>query len=102
MARIQELYEKLVAFRQKHGPHAFAKHYRQPEQIARLVRDDIDTPASLRAKSEEEFHAALLASGLVKAIKPPRTTPVGERRLMRVKGEPLSETIIENRGESLE
>lgn len=35
--RKQELHDRLGAYRRKHGPHAFAKHYSSPEQIARLA-----------------------------------------------------------------
>ena len=44
------------------------------------------------------FHQALLASGLVKTIKPARSTKNADRKLMQVKGEPISQTIIEERG----
>jgi hypothetical protein len=45
----------------------------------------------------QAFHQALIKSGLVTAIKPaPVSAPV-ERRLIEVKGKPLSETIIEER-----
>jgi hypothetical protein len=43
------------------------------------------------------FHQALLASGLVKTIKTPSLTSTGERKLIRVQGKPVSETIIEER-----
>jgi hypothetical protein len=46
---------------------------------------------------EERFHHALLAAGLVKEIKPPRGAPSGERRLIQVRGKPVSETLIEER-----
>jgi hypothetical protein len=46
---------------------------------------------------EERFHEALLASGLVKEIKPPHTTPSGRRPLIQAQGKPVSETIIEER-----
>ncbi len=45
----------------------------------------------------QSFHQALLASGFVTTIKPPRVDAVGPRRLIEVKGQPLSETIIEER-----
>ena len=51
--------------------------------------------------SEQEFHEALIAAGLIENIKPPRRTQTGERRLMQVKGQPLSEAIIEGRGSLL-
>ena len=45
----------------------------------------------------ELFHQALLALGLVKTIKTPRASAAGQRRLIEVKGKPLSETIIGER-----
>ena len=43
------------------------------------------------------FHQALLAAGLVKSINTPLTTSNADRRLIQVKGKPLSETIVEER-----
>ncbi len=43
------------------------------------------------------FHQALINSGLVKKIKPPAHDLIAERRLIQVKGKPVSETIIEER-----
>ena len=43
------------------------------------------------------FHQALLASGLIKTLKKPSLTSTGERKLIRVQGKPVSETIIEER-----
>ena len=48
-------------------------------------------------KTEEQFYKDLIAAGVVKEIKPPRTTPLGERHLLVVKGKPVSETLIEDR-----
>lgn len=45
----------------------------------------------------EAFHQALLASGLIKQIKPPRRKEDSQRRLIEVQGKPVSETIIEER-----
>ncbi|MBM4048160.1 MAG: hypothetical protein FJ279_23910 [Planctomycetes bacterium] len=40
------------------------------------------------------FHQALLAAGLVKTIKRPLPDRSGPRELIKVKGKPLSETIL--------
>lgn len=45
----------------------------------------------------DAFHQALLAAGLVKSIKKPRTISIIDRKLIQVKGKPLSETIVEER-----
>lgn len=49
------------------------------------------------AWKREAFHQALLASGLVKQIKPTRCKEDSQRRLIEVQGKPISETIIEER-----
>jgi hypothetical protein len=49
------------------------------------------------ATAREAFHQALLASGLVKEIKARPAPPAGERRLAPIQGQPLSETILEER-----
>ena len=43
------------------------------------------------------FHQALLTSGLVKKIKHSSGNQQKERRLIQVQGQPVSETIIEER-----
>jgi len=47
----------------------------------------------------DALHQALLAAGVISEIKPPITdfTPYKNRKLIEVKGKPLSETIIEER-----
>ena len=45
----------------------------------------------------ETFHQALFVSGLVKTFKTPPATNATKRRLIEVKGKPVSETIIEER-----
>ena len=84
----------------------------EPETEARLceraARDgqDVETLANAlladrlqddEAAKEEAFHQALLASGLVTHIIPPRDPSKAERPVFEVQGEPLSETIIRER-----
>ncbi len=48
--------------------------------------------------SEEAFLQRLLEEGLIKEIKrPPRVSPTGDRTPVKVKGKPMSQTIIEDR-----
>ena len=65
----------------------------------RQVREALDE--ILRGVDEDEklnaFHRAMLSSGLVKEIKTPQTAGGAERRLVEVRGKPLSETIVEER-----
>ncbi|BAY66186.1 hypothetical protein NIES22_62990 [Calothrix brevissima NIES-22] len=55
------------------------------------------------ANKEEEavkqaaFHQALIDAGLVKHIKHPLYEPITERKLIQIEGQPISETIIEER-----
>ncbi|MDM3844627.1 MAG: hypothetical protein PT120_07915 [Aphanizomenon gracile PMC649.10] len=43
------------------------------------------------------FHQELIDSGLVKQIKQPNYEPISKRQLIYVEGNPVSETIIEER-----
>ena len=65
----------------------------------RRLRSSLDQRLAVQdeAARMEAFHQALIKSGLVTAIKPPTAAEIGERRLIEVKGKPLSETIIEER-----
>jgi len=49
--------------------------------------------------TEDEFERRLLEKGIISRIPPPITdlTPYRDRKLIEVKGKPLSETIIEER-----
>ncbi|MEG3941609.1 MAG: hypothetical protein WBA89_18030 [Microcoleus sp.] len=50
-----------------------------------------------QAAQRTRFHQALLTSGLVKKIKHSSWTQQTQRRLIPVQGQPVSETIIEER-----
>jgi transcriptional regulator of acetoin/glycerol metabolism len=66
----------------------------------RKLRDLLDRLlAPAPQMSEEEFERHLLAKGVISEIPPPITdlTPFQNRKLMEVKGEPLSETVVEER-----
>jgi hypothetical protein len=60
---------------------AIGRYLAQKEQTAQRTR----------------FHQALLTSGLVKKIKHSSWNQQIERRLIQVQGQPVSETIIEER-----
>lgn len=51
----------------------------------------------MQTESETAFEQALLESGLVKEIKKPSYRNLTTEQLVKVKGKPLSETIIEER-----
>jgi hypothetical protein len=67
----------------------------------RELRDALDqllTTANPQL-TEEEFERRLLERGVIRRIPPPiiDLTPYKNRKLMEVRGKPLSETIIEER-----
>lgn len=49
------------------------------------------------AHNRQAFHQALRDSGLVRQIKIPPPVDVSKRRLVRVQGKPVSQTITEER-----
>ena len=49
------------------------------------------------ADKQALFHQSLLDARLVKQIKRPSSQPITERRLIKIEGKPISETIIEER-----
>jgi len=67
----------------------------------RQLRDLLDSLLAPPAPqmTEEEFHQRLLERGVIGHIPPPITDlkPFENRKLMEVKGKPLSETVIEER-----
>ncbi len=63
--------------------------------LERAVRSRLGPQAE--SPKRESFHQALLASGLVKQIRPPRRDRDAQRRLIEVQGQPVSETIIAER-----
>ena len=67
----------------------------------RNLRDIVDELLAQTAPqmTEEEFEQRLLEKGIISRIPPPITdlTPYRDRKLIEVKGKPLSETIIEDR-----
>jgi hypothetical protein len=70
----------------------------EPEELNQL-NQTIQKHLAYKEKSRARaaFHQALLDSGLVKQIKRPCYDPISERRLYKVEGKPVSETIIEER-----
>jgi len=61
--------------------------------LAEMLADDYDEE---KAK-QKAFHDALLSSGLVRRITPPRDPSRAARPRIEVQGEPVSETIIRER-----
>lgn len=64
-------------------------------QVDQAVRVRLDNPSDV--VPIDAFHRALLASGLVKAIKPPVTLDDANWDPVPVEGTPVSQTIIEER-----
>ncbi len=70
----------------------------EPEELRQLdqaIRSRLVPQAD--SPKRESFHRALLASGLVKQIRPPRRDGDAQRRLIDVQGQPVSETIVAER-----
>jgi single-stranded DNA-binding protein len=74
------------------------------EQIQALNPDElqeVNRAIQERLESDEDkrqrFHQALHASGLVKQFKTPPADDIPDRKLVSVQGEPVSQTIIEER-----
>ena len=69
------------------------------KQDADAMANALLAEALLRGDAEKEkaFDEALLASGLVTHIPPPRDPSKGNRPRIVVQGEPVSETIIRER-----
>jgi hypothetical protein len=64
-------------------------------QLQQAVQERLAQQAE--ADARETFHQALLASGLVKALKTPSGHPAADRPLVPIQGKPLSETLLEDR-----
>jgi hypothetical protein len=64
-------------------------------QVRQAIEGRLQQEANTAA--QDAFHAALLASGLVKVLKPKRTPADGDRPLVPIQDRPLSETIREDR-----
>ena len=56
---------------------------------------DEHLPMEGEVEKRDAFHQSLMAKGLVKELKKPTKTI--ERRLIKAKGKPVSQTIIEER-----
>lgn len=64
-------------------------------QLNQAIKQHI--AVKIQTESETAFEQALLESGLVKEIKKPSYRNVTTEQLVKVKGKPLFETIIEER-----
>ena len=69
------------------------------EQDADAMANALLAEALLRDEADkvEAFRQALLASGLVTRLAPPRDPSTADRPLIEVAGKPVSETLIEER-----
>jgi hypothetical protein len=64
------------------------------QQLNQAVLDCLDSQIT---SEQAAFHQALLESGLVKQIKMPSLRKPTERRLVEIQGQPISDTIVEER-----
>jgi hypothetical protein len=65
-------------------------------QVDRAIRETL-LSSNEASRQREEFHSALLASGLVKRISWSSSTSLRKPLQLRVEGKPISETVIEER-----
>lgn len=65
------------------------------KQLNQMVQQSLTEREELNP--QDSFHQSLLTMGLVKQIKHPVYEPISERNLIEIKGQPMSETIIEER-----
>lgn len=61
--------------------------------LAGVLADEVEGEEA----KQKAFHAALLASGLVSRITPPRDPSKAHRPRIVVQGKPVSETVLEER-----
>jgi len=64
-------------------------------QVSRAIQERL-TPEQ-QACNRQAFYEALRASGLVRRLKTRPPAELSERRLVRVRGQPVSQTVIEER-----
>ena len=71
---------------------------RQKEVYDALLKEMAAPPeAEVEEDADQRLQRRLYAKGMVSEIKPPRTKRIGDFPLIKVKGKPVSETIIEER-----
>ncbi len=64
-------------------------------QVSQAVQERLDVREESRR--HWQFYQALISSGLVRQLRKPAATSSPQRRLIAVQGEPVSQTIIEER-----
>jgi hypothetical protein len=64
-------------------------------QVSQAVQERL--ASQQEARKRQAFYQALRASGLVRQIKTRLPVDASSRRLIQVQGEPVSQTIIEER-----
>ena len=67
----------------------------EQRQLRAQLDDRLGQPQAV--DKTQAFHQSLLSSGMVTTIKARPCDPARKRRLIEVKGKPLSETIVEER-----
>lgn len=63
------------------------------KEILNSLTEDCDEPEN----DDLRLQKALFDAGLLHEIKPPRKSGMGDFKAIKIKGKPLSETIIEER-----
>ncbi len=71
--------------------------YKLPSIKRKEVLDSLSEELSKAEAEDLRLQEALFADGLLREIKPPRRRKLGDFKPVKIKGKPLSETIIEER-----
>ena len=91
--------EEIVSAVKDLPPHELAEVKRQVDVLVGPVGGDnapLDETGNT-ADLDRRIQRALYEAGLIREIKPPAKRPRGRRPPIKIKGKPLSETIIEDR-----
>ncbi len=71
--------------------------YRLPSFEQKEILDSLFENMSQADAKDLQLQQALFDAGLVREIKPPRHRRMGDFKAVKIKGKPISETIIEER-----
>ncbi len=71
--------------------------YRLPSIKQKEIFDSLSENLSVAEAEDLQLQQALFEAGMLREIKPPRHRKIGDFKAIKIKGKPLSETIIEER-----
>lgn len=71
--------------------------YRLPPTKQKEIFDSLSKNLNEAEAKDLQLQNALFDAGLLREIKPPRHRKIGDFKAVKIKGKPLSETIVEER-----